>query len=152
MLLVMLHHSRIHFGIYSSVPEDCYSCHFFLCPKIGYRMVVRLPYRPPSVGYGTILLPQHTLWREEGKNKKSSLGASSHTSVRWIIGIVDFDGQLPCQPSNKPRNHGGTVRRNSGMDVANQPTPSPGASSEGVGQGRSLRFCIIILTGQEKSY
>jgi hypothetical protein len=35
------------------------------------------------------------------------------------VGIVDFDGQLPRQPSNKPRNHDGAVRRDSGMDVEN---------------------------------
>ncbi len=41
MLLVVLSLSRIHFGIYSSVPEDRFSYHFFLRPKIGYRMVAR---------------------------------------------------------------------------------------------------------------
>ncbi len=40
---------------------------FFLRPKIGYRMVARLPYTPPSLRYGTILLPLDTLWREEGQ-------------------------------------------------------------------------------------
>jgi hypothetical protein len=66
MLLVILHHSRIHFGIYSSLQEDCFSYHFFLRPKIGYRIVARLPYTSPSVQYGTIFLPLDTLWREEG--------------------------------------------------------------------------------------
>ena len=56
------------------------------------------------------------------------------------VGIVDFDGRLPCQPSNKPLNHGGAICRNSGMDVANQPTPPLGASTEGVGRGQSSRF------------
>jgi hypothetical protein len=65
------------------------------------------------------------------------------------IGIVDFDGPLPCRPSNKPRNHGGTVHRNSGMDVANQPTPPPGASSEGVGQGR-FTWVLFSLTMQPR--
>ncbi len=51
MLLVILHHSRIHFGIYSSVQEDRYSYHFFLCPKIGYHIVAQLPYTSPSVQY-----------------------------------------------------------------------------------------------------
>ena len=44
MLLVILHHSRIHFGIYSSVLEDRFSYHFFLCPKIGYHMLAWLSY------------------------------------------------------------------------------------------------------------
>ncbi len=44
LLLVISHHIRIHFGIYSSVPEDRFSYHFFLSPKIGYRMVARLLY------------------------------------------------------------------------------------------------------------
>jgi hypothetical protein len=55
------------------------------------------------------------------------------------IGIVDFDDCLPRQPSNKPHNLGGAVRRNSGMDMANQPTPPPGASSKEVGRGLSSR-------------
>ncbi len=67
MLLIILHNSRIHFGMYASLPEDCFSYHFFLRPKIGYRMVVQLPYTPPSLRYGTILLPLDTLWREEGQ-------------------------------------------------------------------------------------
>ncbi len=34
----------IHLGIYSSVPENRFSYHFFLRPKIGYHMVAQLPY------------------------------------------------------------------------------------------------------------
>jgi hypothetical protein len=55
-------------------------------------------------------------------NKKLS---TLHYCSLIHVGIVDFDGRLPCRPSNKPHNHGGAVCRNSGMDVANQPTPSP---------------------------
>ena len=50
-----------------------------------------------------------------------------------------MDGRPPCQLSNKHHHLGGIVRRDSGMAVANQPALSPGASSEGVGQGRCER-------------
>ena len=40
---------------------------------------------------------------------------------------------------NKHHHHGGTVRHDSGMAMANQPALLPGASSEGVGQGRCAR-------------
>ena len=39
-------------------------------------------------------------------------------------------------------NHGGTGSRNSGKDVANQPTPPPGASLEGIRQGRFMRVLL----------
>jgi hypothetical protein len=60
------------------------------------------------------------------------------------VGIVNFDGRLPHQPSNKPRNHGGAVRRDSGMDVVNQPTPPLVASSEGVGWGWFMRVLLSL--------
>ncbi len=66
------------------------------------------------------------------------------TLDNWYLDIVDFDHQLPCQPSNKPRNHGGAICRNSGMDVANQPTPPPGASLEGVGWGCFARVLLSL--------
>jgi hypothetical protein len=71
-------------------------------------------------------------------NKLKKLSTLCYRSLIHV-GIVDFDGQLPRQPSNKPCNHGGAICHNSGIDVANQPTPSPGASSEGVGRGWSSR-------------
>ena len=67
------------------------------------------------------------------------------------VGIVGFDGQLPHCPSNKPCNHGGAVRHDSGMDVANQPTPPPGASSEGVGRGWFTRVMLSLTMGPRKN-
>ncbi len=66
------------------------------------------------------------------------------------VGIVDFDGQLPCRPSNKPRNHGGAVRHDNSMDVANQPTPPPGAFLEGVGQGCFTRALLSLMMRPRK--
>jgi hypothetical protein len=55
------------------------------------------------------------------------------------VGIVPIDGRPPCRPSNKHHHHGGTVCRDSGMAMANQPALPPGASLEGVGVGRCAR-------------
>jgi hypothetical protein len=81
-------------------------------------------------------------------NKLKKLSTLRYQSLIHV-GIVNFDGRLPCRPSNKPRNHGGAVLRNSGMDVANQPTPPPGASSEGVGRGWFTRV-LLSLTMQPR--
>jgi hypothetical protein len=55
------------------------------------------------------------------------------------VGIVELDGWLPRQPSNKYHHHGGAVRCYSSMAVANQSLVPPGASSKGVGRGRCAR-------------
>jgi hypothetical protein len=60
-------------------------------------------------------------------NKLKKLSTLCYRSLIHV-GIVDVDGQVPCQPSNKPR-----------KDVANQPTPPMGASLKGVGRGRASR-------------
>ncbi len=60
------------------------------------------------------------------------------------VGIVDLDGQLPCRPSNKPHHNGGAIHCYSCMVVANQWAQPPGASSEGVGQGRSSRVLFSL--------
>jgi hypothetical protein len=44
-----------------------------------------------------------------------------------------------------PCNHGGAVRPDTGMDVANQPTSPPGASSEGVGRGWFARVLLMDI-------
>ena len=66
------------------------------------------------------------------------------------VGIVDLDGPLPCWPSNKPHNHGGTICRDSSMDVANQTTPPPGASLEGVGRGWFTRVLLSLTMRPRK--
>jgi hypothetical protein len=66
------------------------------------------------------------------------------------LGIVDFDGRLSCRPSNNPRNHGGAVCYESIMDVANQPTLPPGASSEGVGRYRYTRVLLSLMMRPRK--
>jgi hypothetical protein len=83
------------------------------------------------------------------KNEKLS---TLHYHSLIHVGIVDFYGQLPHQQSNKPRNHGGAICRDSGMDVANQPTPHPGASLEGVGRGQSLRVLYNYADWLRKNY
>jgi hypothetical protein len=83
MLLVISHYSRTHFGMYSSVPEDCFSYHFFLHPKVGYPMVAQLPYTR-TIWYHTPT-SRYPLERGGTKIKKKLLGASSHNSVRLII-------------------------------------------------------------------
>ena len=62
------------------------------------------------------------------------------------VGIVDLDGWLPHQPSNKPHNHGGAVHRYIGisMAVTNQQALPLGASLEGIVQARSLRVLFIL--------
>ena len=49
------------------------------------------------------------------------------------VGIVELDGRLPRQPSNKHHHHGGAVCCYSSMAVANQSPIPPGASLNGVG-------------------
>ncbi len=65
------------------------------------------------------------------------------------VRIVDLDGWLPHQPSNKPHNHGhgGAVHRyiGIGMAVTNQQALPLGASLEGIVQARSL-WVLFILT------
>ena len=55
-----------------------------------------------------------------------------------------IDGQPPCRPSNKHHHHGGTVCRDSGMAMANQPVLPPGASLERVGRGRCVRVLFNL--------
>ena len=52
------------------------------------------------------------------------------------VGIVHLDGQLPHRTSNKQHHHGDSVWCYSSMAMAKKPTQPPGASLEGVGQGR----------------
>jgi hypothetical protein len=82
MLLIISHQCGIHFGIYSSVPEDRFLYHFFLQPKIRYCMVARLSYTH-TIWYHTPTSRYH-LERGGTKIKISLLVASSHTSVRRI--------------------------------------------------------------------
>ncbi len=76
LLLVILHHSRIHFGIYSSIP-------LFSAPKkrVLYGSATPL-HTYDMVPYCYLQIPSG---ERSDENKKSLFGASSHTSVRQII-------------------------------------------------------------------
>ncbi len=52
--------------------------------------------------------------------------------------------------NSRPCNHGGAVCRDSGMDVVNQPTQRPGASSEGVGWGWFMRVLLSLTMRPRK--
>ncbi len=93
-------------------------------------------------------MPATFIFTKFTPNKLKKLPTLRYQSLIHV-GIVDFDGWLPRQPSNNPRNHGGAVLRNSGMDVVNQPTPPPGASLEGVGWGWFTRV-LLSLTMQPR--
>ena len=85
------------------------------------------------------------------------LGCQLRSNVQYRslihIGIVELDGRLPRQPSNKHHHHGGAVCCCSGMAVANQSPVPPGFPSKGVGWGRCVRVLFNLADQpREKKY
>ena len=58
------------------------------------------------------------------------------------MGIVTL--LVASQQSKKHQHHGGAICQCSGLAMVNQPTPPPGASAEGVGQGRCVRVSFNL--------
>ncbi len=67
----------------------------FLADTKSYEITLHLCFTMPAVFIFTMLVPNEL-------KKLSTL--SYHNLIH--VGIVDFDGRLPCWTSNKPRNHG----------------------------------------------
>jgi hypothetical protein len=84
-------------------------CVTFLADTKSYKSTLNLCFTMPATFIFTKFVP----------NKLKKLSTLCYHSLTHV-GIVDFDGQLPCQPFNKPHNHGFAVHRDSGMVVANQ--------------------------------